>query len=58
MRLSLVYPPACRWHDADGRCGDPVGRPYPCGFRCAKHTPAVLAGHPEPTTPTQRQEAN
>lgn len=30
-------------------CGATEGlRPYPCGFRCAKHTPAALAGQPEP----------
>lgn len=23
-------------------------RPYPCGMRCDKHTPAALQGKPEP----------
>ena len=30
-------------------CGQSEGiRPYPCGWRCARHTPAALAGQPEP----------
>lgn len=23
-------------------------RPFPCGWRCARHTPAAMAGEPEP----------
>lgn len=56
MSLSLVYPPTCRWHTADGRCGDPDGHPYPCGFRCARHSPAALAGRDEPPTTALRKE--
>ncbi|MGV9271484.1 hypothetical protein ACWDRR_43360 [Kitasatospora sp. NPDC003701] len=31
-----------------GHCGRPA-RPYACGPRCPAHTPAALAGRPEPT---------
>ncbi|WP_157255040.1 hypothetical protein [Nonomuraea typhae] len=37
----------CR-HGA-GPCGATPTRPYPCGPRCAAHTPAALAGRPEPS---------
>lgn len=30
------------------RCGNSPTRLYPCGHRCADHTPAALAGLPEP----------
>lgn len=43
--------PTCRhWLGAESRyCGAPVGvRPYLPGPRCPLHTPAALAGHPEP----------
>jgi hypothetical protein len=33
-----------------GRCGRDDTRLYPCGRRCASHTPAALAGKPEPDT--------
>jgi hypothetical protein len=33
-----------------GSCGNPVARLYACGLRCAGHTPARLAGKPEPDT--------
>ncbi|KRV48802.1 hypothetical protein AQ490_23320 [Wenjunlia vitaminophila] len=43
--------PACRyWIGSQGRrCGawDDV-HPYPAGWRCSAHTPAALAGRPEP----------
>ena len=31
-------------------CGAPDARPYAAGWRCAAHTPAALAGQPEPDT--------
>jgi hypothetical protein len=31
-----------------GPCGATPTRPYPNGARCAAHTPAALAGQPEP----------
>ena len=34
-----------------GSCGETAGvRLYACGPRCPAHTPAKLAGHPEPDT--------
>ena len=33
-----------------GSCGRTDTRPYACGPRCPAHTPAMLAGHPEPDT--------
>lgn len=43
-------------------CGTPSGphtglvRLYPCGWRCAQHTPSATAGEPEPpTTPNGAQ---
>lgn len=41
----------CRqWLPAvDRYCGQPA-RLYPCGARCADHTPARAAGNPEPPT--------
>ncbi|MER7500482.1 hypothetical protein AB0L05_27870 [Nonomuraea pusilla] len=41
---------ACtHWHGDQGRhCGDPDARLYITGWRCEAHTPAALAGHPEP----------
>ncbi len=35
-------------------CGAGFTRPYPCGWRCTEHTPARLAGHPEPPEPAGR----
>lgn len=29
-------------------CGNPDAHLYPCGYRCASHTPAKRAGLPEP----------
>ena len=41
--------PACKWGTPTGLCGrTETTRPYPCGPRCAEHTPARLAGKPEP----------
>ncbi len=37
----------CNW----SRCGTVPARPYACGPRCAAHTPAALAGQPEPGQP-------
>jgi hypothetical protein len=31
-------------------CGPAETRPYACGPRCRAHTPAALAGRPEPGT--------
>lgn len=37
--------PACNWSS----CGTAEGlRLYACGHRCPSHTPAALAGKPEP----------
>lgn len=27
---------------------------YPCGWRCTRHTPAAMAGKPEPGTTTRK----
>lgn len=32
-------------------------RPYPCGPRCPQHTPAALAGEPEPDTIAEQYRA-
>jgi hypothetical protein len=37
----------CTSWAGDGSCGAPA-RLYPCGWRCADHTPARMAGVPEP----------
>ena len=43
--------PACE-HWFDGHyCGATPARPYLVGRRCAAHTPAALAGQPEPCPP-------
>ena len=34
--------------DSDCYCGSAETRLYAAGYRCAAHTPAALAGHPEP----------
>lgn len=41
--MTTPTPRGCNW----SCCGRP-GRPYPAGTRCARHTPAALAGLPEP----------
>jgi Bifunctional DNA primase/polymerase, N-terminal/YspA, cpYpsA-related SLOG family len=38
----------CTGHGPDGPCGAVPTRLYPAGPRCPVHTPAVLAGRPEP----------
>jgi len=40
----------CRHWDQTGRrtCGSPDTRHYLTGWRCPKHTPAAVAGQPEP----------
>ena len=38
----------CDGHGPDGPCGATPARLYPAGWRCAAHTPAALAGRPEP----------
>ncbi len=38
----------CTGHGPDGPCGAVPTRPYPAGPRCPAHTPAALAGRPEP----------
>ncbi|MGP3914358.1 hypothetical protein [Nonomuraea sp. 10N515B] len=41
--------PCTHWFGAAGtRCGATPARPYAQGPRCAEHTPAALAGKPEP----------
>lgn len=45
----------CRqWLPADDAyCGQPA-RPYPCGARCERHSPAAQAGNDEPpSTPME-----
>ena len=39
---------ACTGYGPDGPCGTTPARLYPAGWRCAAHTPAALAGRPEP----------
>ena len=39
---------ACGYYAGAGPCGATPARPYPAGPRCAAHTPAALAGQPEP----------
>lgn len=43
----------CRHWDGTGRryCGTPGARRYLTGYRCPLHTPAALAGRPEPGAP-------
>jgi hypothetical protein len=44
-RVTPGFWTTCRHHD----CGATEGvRPYSCGPRCPRHTPAALAGKPEP----------
>jgi len=38
----------CTGHGPDGPCGATPTRLYPAGWRCPAHTPAALAGRPEP----------
>ena len=38
----------CDWHSPAGTCGAVPARHYRAGCRCAVHTPAALAGLPEP----------
>ena len=38
----------CTGHGPDGPCGATPTRLYPAGPRCPAHTPATLAGQPEP----------
>jgi hypothetical protein len=40
----------CSWHGPGGTCGTTPTRLYMTGPRCAAHTPAALAGLPEPGT--------
>ena len=45
-------PGSCGWYtDADGTCGQPGVARFVVGPRCAAHTPAALAGRPEPVPP-------
>jgi len=39
---------ACTGYGPDGPCGATPARLYPVGPRCPAHTPAALAGQPEP----------
>jgi Bifunctional DNA primase/polymerase, N-terminal len=39
---------ACGWPLDGQRCGSAPARLYPAGWRCPEHTPAALAGQPEP----------
>lgn len=39
----------CNYHeDGWGTCGAPADRRYLVGHRCPRHTPAAIAGRPEP----------
>ena len=40
----------CGKFEHDRPCGATPARLYPAGYRCAAHTPAALAGRPEPDT--------
>jgi hypothetical protein len=40
--------PPCTRYSPDGPCGATPAHQYPAGWRCAAHTPAALAGRPEP----------
>ena len=40
--------PACTGYGPAGPCGATPARLYPAGWRCPAHTPAALAGRPEP----------
>ncbi|CAL9296683.1 hypothetical protein SUDANB25_02669 [Streptomyces sp. SudanB25_2051] len=50
-RPAIAY--RCRHWDGTRRryCGAPGARRYLTGYRCPLHTPAALAGRPEPDTP-------
>jgi Bifunctional DNA primase/polymerase, N-terminal len=48
-----AQPPAarmrpCTWYGPTGTCGATPARLYLAGWRCPAHTPAALAGQPEP----------
>ena len=46
MTSARTHP--CTGYGPGGPCGATPARPYPAGWRCAAHTPAALAGRPEP----------
>jgi hypothetical protein len=39
---------SCDHWDGSAHCGRPDTRHYLTGIRCPAHTPAAIAGHPEP----------
>lgn len=43
--------PLCGLYDGGDSCEVRGERRYIVGWRCPRHTPAALAGHPEPPTP-------
>lgn len=43
--------PLCGLYDGGDSCDVRGERRYKDGWRCPRHTPAALAGHPEPPTP-------
>jgi hypothetical protein len=48
-RAAHDTPPCEQWMPAAQRhCGDGPTRRYIVGYRCGSHTPAALAGMPEP----------
>ncbi|MFI9203309.1 hypothetical protein [Streptomyces sp. NPDC053048] len=48
----MSRPKCAHWNGAQERfCRLPGARPYIQGPRCPLHTPAALAGKPEPGTP-------
>jgi Bifunctional DNA primase/polymerase, N-terminal/YspA, cpYpsA-related SLOG family len=44
----------CNWYSNGATCGATLTRPYLPGPRCPAHTPAALAGKPEPGTTPRR----
>ena len=46
MTSARTHP--CTGYGPDGPCGATPARLYPAGWRCTAHTPAALAGRPEP----------
>lgn len=47
----------CRWHPAPGTPWHDLthARPYPCGWRCDRHSPWARAGWPGPTRPVPKE---
>ncbi|MGP4030213.1 hypothetical protein [Actinomadura sp. 3N407] len=57
-RPRLLAPVCGFWCPDTGTCGSTQQvRPYTVGPRCRRHTPAALAGRPEPDDLLQRARA-